>query len=311
MAAQYGYVTPKVGSYKPATVARPRVPAISLAAAGRTSAQDPFGLSMYGDALAPSAAPHSTQTGGLVAPKVVAPAAPATVAPPGSVAGTSGNTPTVPAGPQPYDINTDPALQQVQAMTGMNDQQAQAAALKQKQDQLLAYGDPTLVSSVLGDPTIAQAAAANPTSTVAQLNMQRDRNLKTLTEGLNQSNLLYSGYRVNQETQAGQDYQNALAQAAAGVNTNLGGIDAQLAATLGTNQQQNVQALLDAYGRHATDPGVTPDTPTDPTGAGAGGAGDPTRTGSSAYGQVGPSVAPDYLTALAMAARGARRPVGL
>jgi hypothetical protein len=131
-----------------------------------------------------------------------------------------------------YDINTDPALQQTIAFTNLSDEQAKAAAEMQRRDIILASGFSDLAG---GDSGLAAAAAANPTSTRAQLGQQRDRNLKQLTDALNSNNLIYSGYRVTQEQQQAQDYQNALAQAAAQVNAALGGIDSNLAAALNAN----------------------------------------------------------------------------
>jgi hypothetical protein len=64
---------------------------------------------------------------------------------------------------------------------------------------------------------------------------------------LNKANLFYSGARVKDESQAGQDYQNALAQAASAVNASLQGIDSQLAAALNQNAMQRAQALQQAF----------------------------------------------------------------
>lgn len=163
-----------------------------------------------------------------------------------------------------YDLSTDPAYQQIQALVGQSNSQATASALKQRQDLLLAYGDSNLASAVLGkDDPIAAAAGQNPTSTVAQLGQSRDRNLKTLEDQLNAANLGYSGYRVTQETQAGQDYQNALANAAAALNQNLDTVGSNLAAALAGNNQQLVSGINSAADRASqasiasgTDPGA-------------------------------------------------------
>lgn len=225
------------------------------AGGGQPSAYDPWSLSgpqnegaapgsaapiSYGTPTPPQAHAVNTTPGGSGA----------AVAPNGQPIATQ---PTTPAA---YDINTDPALQAVQSLLGMSDEQARASALKQKQDQLLAYGDENLARSLLGDDAFAKAAGKNPTSTLAQLGQQRGRNVHDLTEGLNKANLLYSGYRVNQEEQGAQDFQNALAQAAAGVNSSLGGIDSNLAGALGQNERERIAAMRDAYARHAQDPGA-------------------------------------------------------
>lgn len=147
-----------------------------------------------------------------------------------------------------FNLGEDPALQQAQALIGMSNEQATAAAQKELRDSLLAYGDPNLITKVLGGGSsdLAKAAAANPTSTTAQLRTQRDRNLKNLDEQLNQANLSYGGYRVNQESQAAQDYQNALAQAAAAEQGQIGSIQSYLAQALAANNQSYAQAYNDA-----------------------------------------------------------------
>lgn len=263
MAASYGYT----GYYKPPQIKKPN---LAAAAAGHTSNADPFGLLTDTTDSARVARQNATpQTPGTtVIPAASHPAAGNGMG--GVNVGAAPRTPVGPPTPAAYDINTDPALQTVNALTGMNDEQARAQALQQKQQQLLSYGDPSLVQGLLGDATLAQAAGANPTSTLAGLSQQRDRNTHDLTENLNKQNLGYSGYRVTQETQAGQDYQNALAQAAAGVNSNLGGIDSALAQALGQNQAQRIAAMQDAYGRHATDPGYDPNRPDGGTGVDTG-----------------------------------------
>lgn len=255
MANRYGYT----GYYKPPKL---KAPTLATAAAGHPTAADPFGLLGRNAGAAPGSAPAiSYGTPAKTVAPSPHPAAPAAVPPTAAPI-----SPTPAPTPGAYDINTDPALQTVTALTGLSDEQARAAALKQKQDQLLAYGDPNLAQGLLGDATLAQAASQNPTSQLAQLGQQRDRNTHDLTEGLNKQNLLYSGYRVSQEEQAAKDYQNALAQAASGVNSNLGAIDSQLAQALGQSQAQRLAAMQAAYANHATDPGYDPSNPGGGTG---------------------------------------------
>lgn len=251
--SSYGYMP----YYKP-----PPTPRLARAAAPK----DPYGLAPnnrpgplgigsgtgFAAAAQPAKAPQSIIPGAgtIQRPGDIIPAPP--------VAG-NGAAPTA-AGVNHYDLNTDPALQQIQSLVGMSNQQAQSSALKQRQDLLLAYGDPGVAGAVLGtsDP-IAQAAGQNPNSTVAQLGQSHDRNVKQLLESLNGQNLGYSGYRVTQEQQVGQDYQNALAQAAAGLNSSLGGVDSNLASLLAGNNQQLVAGINSAADRHAhdtTDPGA-------------------------------------------------------
>jgi hypothetical protein len=184
-------------------------------------------------------------------------------------------TPTA-AGVNSYDLSTDPALQQIQSLVGQSNEQANQSALKQRQNLLLAYGDPAIAEAVLGagDP-IAAAAGQNPTSTVHQLATSRDRNLQSLDDQLNAANLGYSGYRVTQEGQAGQDYQNALAQAAAGLNSNLDQVSGNLAAALAGNNQQIVAGINSAADRASANAAASGTDPGALAQAAAGGGGAP------------------------------------
>jgi hypothetical protein len=268
MASQYGYAS----YYKP-----PKQPTLAQAAA----AKDPYGLAPN-NRSGPLGIGSST---GFAAPSPSTVKAPAHVVtaqdaqspigkgilgllPNGSQA--VGQRPAAPPTAQnAYDLNTDPALQQINALVGLNDQQATAAALKQKQDLLLAFGDPTVAAAVLGqnDPLV-QAAAQNPTSTVNQLGQQRDQNLKSLLDQLNPLNLDYSGYRVTQEQQNQTNFQNALAQAAAGLNSNLDQVTGNLNSALSANAATLAQAISAAQDRASqqstttgTDPGATTGAP--------------------------------------------------
>jgi len=291
-APSYGYIKPPKRTYVNAGSALAR----AAGGGGRTSAGDPFGLLTDTTSSAQVARRNATpQTPArTVIPGATAP--PATVHPP--VSGSQDVTP--PVAPNAYDINTDPALQQANALIGLNDQQAQAEALKQKKNLLLEYGDPSLAAAVLGaaDPTVA-AAGANPFSTRASLQTQRDRNLHDLTEGLNKDNLLYSGYRLTQEDQAAHDFQDALAQAAAGVNSNLGNVDSTLAGLLAQSNRDRAGAIQDAYTRHKDEPGAT----TTDSGGAASGAGGLTGTPDGSF--------DDLRAALALAAALRTKPVAV
>lgn len=159
------------------------------------------------------------------------------------------------APPGVYDLNTDPVLQQIQSMAGQSDAQANASALRQREQLLTGYGDPSLAAAVLGsnDPYV-QAAGQNPTSIVAQLRQQHDRQLHDLIEQLNNANLFYSGNRILREQQDANDYQGQLAHAANDVQGSLDTIAGNLASALASNQNQRAQALQEAYGRAIQQP---------------------------------------------------------
>jgi hypothetical protein len=296
---QYGYT----GYYKP-----PKVPTstIAQAAAGkRTTTTDPFGLLTDTTDSARVARINATPhvPGSTVVPAGTAPGATPFHEGP-MIPGPAGpNTAPTPA--PAYDIHTDPALQEVDALTGKNDQEAAAAALAQKQGIALDLGDAGLARKLgLGD-LVAEAAAANPNSAFAQLGTQHDRKTHDLTEELNKANLLFGGYRVTQEDQAAKDFQDAIAQAASGANQSIGQVDSNLAQVTGSNQAQRIQALLAAYAAHKTDPGAGGD--------GTGGAGGtdtappgPTDNGGPAGGGGLPDA---YWQLLALAAAG-KKPIG-
>lgn len=294
MATSYGYKPQRLGYgyQQPTTPVNTR--SLALAAGQKTSQQDPFGLlASPGHALAdgyftPIASQASQQ-------KTVVPA----TSGPGATPTSAAATPLPNGSPNAvFDINTDPALQKQNSYIGMNDTMAQSQALKAKQQELLGYGDPKLAAALFGpDDPFVQAAAKNPTSTLAQLGQQHDRGLTDMTENFNKSNLAYSGARVKGETQFGQDFQNALSQAAAAVNQNLSGIDSQLSQALAAGNQSRVTALGDAYGRHQNDPGVP-----EPAAAGAAADTSGAGMGDTAYSQFGGNGA-DFLSALALAAK--------
>lgn len=256
-AQQFGYQPQRLGfGYSVPTQRQPALSqrTLALAASGRASATDPFGL---GTIPQPG---HTLLDTGTAAPKSITPVSP--TQPGVTPSSTTAQQPTTPggtpsAGGAGFDINTDPALQGANAFLGMNDQQAQAQALKLKQQLLTGYGDPKLAAALLGqnDPFV-EAAGKNPTSTLAQLRGQNERDTTQRTEGYNKANLFYSGARVKGEQQAGEEYQNQLAQAAAAVNGGIAGIEGNLLSALGQSNGQRASALQDAYSRDKLQAGV-------------------------------------------------------
>lgn len=225
---------------------------LALAAGRPATYQNPFGLESAGGAkvsglggaqgynlLNPPQKPAGqAQKSPVQTPVMPIPISPATT--PGAAA-----APTAVMN-KTFDLQTDPALQRVNALAGLSDQQANAQALQERQQQLLQYGDPTLAAAVLGqnDPTVT-AAGQNQESQIAMLGRQRDKNLHDFETQLDPS-LTFSGYKVGQEQQLGQAYQDALAQAAAGVQGNLGSITGDLNAALAQNNTNRENALSQA-----------------------------------------------------------------
>lgn len=228
--------------------------ALALAAARPATYENPFGLSGAGSGSRLSGLGgaqgftmlnqpqpprgQQTQTSPTQTSVIPIPTSPATT--PGAAA-----APTAVMN-KTFDLQTDPALQMVDGLAGLSDQQAQAQALQERQQQLLQYGDPKLAAAVLGqnDPTVT-AAGQNQESQIAMLGRQRDKNLHDFETQLDPS-LTFSGYKVGQEQQLGQAYQDALAQAAAGVQGNLGTITGDLNAALAQNNTNRENALSQA-----------------------------------------------------------------
>lgn len=167
----------------------------------------------------------------------------------GGSSGSSGGSGSSAPAPPSYDFTTDPILQQVQAAMAQADANAQADALQAREQLLLQYGDPQLAAAILGssDPMV-QAAGQNQESTLAMLGRGYKQNLRNYDTTLDPS-LVFSGARIRGENQLGQNYQDALAKAAAAIQSGLQGITTNLNSRLASDQQQVLQALSDAYTR--------------------------------------------------------------
>lgn len=146
-------------------------------------------------------------------------------------------------------LESDPVLQQVKAAAAAGDENARAAALTAREQELLAYGDPALAASILGasDPMVA-AAGQNQESTLARLKRGYTQGLWNFDNTLDPS-LVYSGARIRGEGNLGQTYQDNLASAAAGIQGQLGNITDVLNAALAADADKVSSAYADAYSR--------------------------------------------------------------
>lgn len=168
----------------------------------------------------------------------------------GSGSGNGTPAPGEPGGPPPqYDLSADPVLQQVQAAVTLDNQQAKSAELNAEDQALLAYGDPALTAKILGakDPMVA-AAGGNQESTLALLRRGYHQGLQQFDDTLDPS-LLFSGARIKGEGLLGQTYQDDLARAAAGIQSQLSGITGSYDSAVQGNEDKLLQALADAYSR--------------------------------------------------------------
>ena len=151
--------------------------------------------------------------------------------------------------PGQFDLSADPVLQQVEASIARANADAAASALRNREQDLLQYGDSGLAASVLGanDPMV-QAAGQNQESTLALLKRGYQQGLWNFDNTMDPS-LLFSGARIKGEGQLGQDYQDRQSAAAAQIQAELGQITDAYNNALEGNQSQLDNALADAYAR--------------------------------------------------------------
>lgn len=173
--------------------------------------------------------------------------------PPSSSTSNNAPKPGVPPPAGQYDLNTDPVLNQVQASVAAANSQAQAQALAQQKQALLAYGDPSLAKAMLGakDPTYLAILGGDPESQLGQLGRQYGQERRQFETTIDPS-LVDSGYRAEQEGNMAQAYQDALAQAASGIQSQLQGIQGDLGSEEAQQAQAESQAISYAYNRALT-----------------------------------------------------------
>lgn len=261
-AAGYGYSTPKFGAGRSGVNLSGTAGSAYYRLAqqlAKRAQQDPFGLDPRPDDRAGPFGATPIGSPANYSPTYRPPpeGAQGTIAKPGdipagsteSVPGTQGGgnqTATAPA--SLYDLNTDPILQQIKALSTQTRENAETGALSLKKQLAIAYGDTSLADQ-LGDTATRDAAAKNPYSVTALLGKTRDTGAHDLDEQLNQGNLFYSGERIKQQGNLTDQYQQALAQALAQEQGSLGDIENnRLAAVLGANAD-DVRALTEAEKR--------------------------------------------------------------
>jgi hypothetical protein len=180
---------------------------------------------------------------------------------PGPLAQAAAPAPVQPP-PNPYDFSSDPLYQRIMALGEQRTEQANAAALSARTQDVIDYGDPDLARSLgLGDAA-ATAAARNPFSVLAGLARNEKAAPAALDESLNKQNLFYSGARGKQQSDLamslGQNRYNAW-QANTG---RLTGITNTLTGSLNAIADQESQAAQDAATRRQQQLGDLPVGPT-------------------------------------------------
>lgn len=140
-----------------------------------------------------------------------------------------------------YDVNSDPAVARIGALSQRMRAEAQASALAKKKQATLEYGDPTGVEGI--DEATAKAARENPFSILSAMKRSYDTGLGDLEEGLNKGNLFYSGYRGQQLGEAGTAYQQGRYDAGNRYRATIQDINDALAGTLLNADMMDADAI--------------------------------------------------------------------
>lgn len=268
----------------------------SLTAAASSGGNQP-------DSLARVLAGGQNVFGTNTAPKVQ----PATTAPPGVRDTTQTTTGQTGATFDQATLDADPIYAMIKNAGARSEQEAQGARTKGYETALTRFGDSTLAQTLLtklglADPeasTFAQSAAQNPLSTLAQIGRSYDAQRVNTDLDANQSNLYYSSARANRLSDLSQERLATEADAQDALMQLLGSYDSAYTQAQRDFEDRRLAAAGDAFGRWwesgASGQPAEPPAPNDA----AGGAETPQRPGLA----VGtPQTAPDYLTALMLAA---------
>jgi hypothetical protein len=167
------------------------------------------------------------------------------------LAGQSGGTPPAqqPQQPQAAGWESDPVLQQIQALQQANVASAEASAQAARSQTLINFGYDPEMASLYGDQQTAGSAKANPYSVLSELSHAHDLRQQGLNENANKANLFYSGARATALGEEGRNYLGQQAGARASLASSLGGLDSGLLQARQSAQGAVTQGQTDAYTR--------------------------------------------------------------
>lgn len=155
-------------------------------------------------------------------------------------------------------ITGDAGYQATLAQLALARDQGNAALEAQRRDAEIQFGDPSFVQ---GDPLTAGAALANPNSTVALLNLQKQRADAAAGEAANRAGTYYggglqSGLAENQRVNVAQnqDAVTKLQQLLSQIGTGIGNANQTYAVGQNNAYQQAYQDMLKAGTIHAAAP---------------------------------------------------------
>lgn len=142
--------------------------------------------------------------------------------------------------PMGYDVNADPAVAAAHGLAEKIRARAQAQATAKRIQAAIEYGDPTGVEGLSDEQR--KAAKENPFSILSDLEHKYQTGTRDLEEGLNKSNLFYSGYRGQQLAEGARSYQGARYQA----GTNFRALNSDI-----SDQLSNALLQADMYEQNA------------------------------------------------------------
>lgn len=149
------------------------------------------------------------------------------------------------------DFGDDPIVGRVKAAVEAQTAEANARAEAARNTQLIRFGDPAMVNTVLGKKAgnTAQAASDNPFSTVADLNTWNNRSLTGIDETRNQQNLFYSTTRARDRSLQQESALRAKAKASSQLQDVLNQISQDVINVRNQGLQQIISAEENAYNR--------------------------------------------------------------
>jgi hypothetical protein len=166
-----------------------------------------------------------------------------------NLAGQSGGTPPAQQQPPAAGWESDPVLQQIQALQQANVASAEASAQAARSQTLINFGYDPEMASLYGDQQTAGSAKANPYSVLSELSHSHELRQQGLNENLNKSNLFYSSTRSNALGEEGRSYLGQQAGARSALASSLGGIAAGVLQARQSAQGAVTQGQTDAYTR--------------------------------------------------------------
>jgi hypothetical protein len=152
-----------------------------------------------------------------------------------------------------YDLSTDPAVAAAAGLSAKLRAMAQASALAKIKQAAIEYGDPTGVEGL--DEATLKASRENPFSITKNLERSYKTGLGELEEGLNASNLFYSGYRGKQLGEAARGYQQSKYDASNAFRGLLTDINDRLAQSLMDADMYEAGAIGGSEGGYYEEPG--------------------------------------------------------